>query len=86
MADDRREGDNVVPFRIGLRVDCPRPLEKPPAPLKKLGLFPLGEHDVILSLDLLSAVCALLERGAAEDQKTMARQLRDGYSSPFVGG
>lgn len=85
MSEDKDK--KVLPFRPGQQL--PRATDTtllaPLSGKSKLGVFPLGPTDVLMSLDLLNTIISILEHAStAEDRRILARQLRDNYEAPFI--
>lgn len=52
-------------------------------PGQKLGLYPLGDDDVIMSRPLYELVIQLLEKGTPESQLEVARMMRKCERAPY---
>jgi hypothetical protein len=50
---------------------------------QKLGVYPLGDDDVLVSKALFDLILFVLERGTAEGRAEIARLLRESYGAPF---
>ena len=60
---------------------------EPTAPegrVQKLGLYPLGTTDVVMSMDLFNTIVAIIERGTAAERVVMAGSLVQAYKMMFV--
>lgn len=64
------------------RVERQRPTDQPPK-VQKLGLYPLGNEDVIISLPLYHLIVAVLTRGTPGDQQKVAEMMQSAYVAPF---
>jgi hypothetical protein len=63
-----------------------KPVERPTtaAGPVKVGLFPLGSEDVVVSTALFQIILAGLERGTAAERLTLAEGLRQAFRAFFV--
>lgn len=55
----------------------------PPGVRPKVGLYPLGSEDVVVSTYLFQIICAGLCRGTAPERLALAEALADAFRVPF---